>query len=494
MTKAASRSKDPSVARHRTAITRVSLSRPVRLALEAGLIDSDTTFLDYGCGRGDDLRSMKAVASACYGWDPVHRPKGELREAHVVNLGYVVNVIEDPAERRDVLHDAWGYASRALLVSARLDHEAKGVQLSPHRDGALTGSGTFQKFFNQHELREWIDTTLGVNSVAAAPGVFFVFCDEALRESFAASRFRRRAAVPDQRLSDLLFDQHKELLQPLMGFYASRGRPPTDAELAEAPQIVDAFGSLRRAFAVVRRVTGPGQWDQIEQERAQDLSVYVALSQFAGRPRFSALPDDMQLDIKAFFGAYTRACEQADELLFSAGDVDAVSQACAQAACGKATREALYVHVDALPALAPILRIYEGCARAYFGHVDGANVIKLNRQRPQISYLWYPDFDSDPHPALTECLVVNLRGLEVTHRDYGDSPNPPILHRKEEFLAPDDDRRPKFERLTLQEERRGLYENPAVIGTRERWDALLEEKGLRLRGHQLVKQERTATA
>jgi DNA phosphorothioation-associated putative methyltransferase len=385
MSKAVAKPEVSSVARHRTAITRVSLSRPVRLALDAGLIDSDTTFLDYGCGRGDDLRSLQGIVSACYGWDPVHRPQGELHEAHVVNIGYVVNVIEHRAERREALCDAWQYAERVLIVSARLDHESKGAQLTQHGDGFLTGSGTFQKFFNQHELSEWIDTTLGVNSVAAGPGVFFVFRDEALRESFAASRFRRRAVIPDQRISDILFEKYRELFQPLMGFYASRGRLPTHSELADAAQIIDAFGSLHRAFAVVRRVTGPGQWDQIEQEKAQDLLVYVALSRFGGRPRFSSLSDDMQLDIKALFRTYNRACEQADQLLFSAGDMDAVSRACDETMCGKVTREALYVHVDALPSLAPILRVHEGCARAYLGSVDGANVIKLNRQRPQIS-------------------------------------------------------------------------------------------------------------
>jgi hypothetical protein len=36
-----------------------------------------------------------------------------------------------------------------------------------------------------------------------------------------------------------------------------------------------------------------------------------------------------------------------------------------------------------------ILRVFEGCARAYFGRVDGANVVKMNRLEPRISYLTY---------------------------------------------------------------------------------------------------------
>jgi hypothetical protein len=35
------------------------------------------------------------------GWDPVHRPEPPVEPAPVVNLGYVVNVIENPQERLD---------------------------------------------------------------------------------------------------------------------------------------------------------------------------------------------------------------------------------------------------------------------------------------------------------------------------------------------------------------------------------------------------------
>ena len=60
------------VARHRTAIGRTTLSRPMQLALAAGLIHREATILDYGCGRGDDHRTLRALGFDCEGWDPVH--------------------------------------------------------------------------------------------------------------------------------------------------------------------------------------------------------------------------------------------------------------------------------------------------------------------------------------------------------------------------------------------------------------------------------------
>jgi DNA phosphorothioation-associated putative methyltransferase len=113
-------------------------------------------------------------------------------------------------------------------------------------------------------------------------------------------------------------------------------------------------------------------------------------------------------------------------------------------------------------------------------------VVKLNRRTPKISYLSYADFDQDPHPALTGSLVVHLQTFDVRYFDYRDAESPPILHRKEAFVAADYPSRPKFERLTRQEERRGLYDNPSAIGTRHNWHRLLADKGLRLVGHRLL--------
>jgi DNA phosphorothioation-associated putative methyltransferase len=97
----------PSISRHKTALSRSKLSRPVRLALEVDLINNNSSVFDYGCGQGDDLRTLSALGIKSYGWDPIYRPEERRREADVVNLGYVVNVIEDSTERVDTLFSVW---------------------------------------------------------------------------------------------------------------------------------------------------------------------------------------------------------------------------------------------------------------------------------------------------------------------------------------------------------------------------------------------------
>lgn len=470
-------------ARGRTALGRTALSRPMARAVEDGVITPDVTVFDYGCGRGDDLHRLGRLGVSCSGYDLNHRPDAPRTPAQVVNLGFVVNVIEDPAERDRTLRAAWGLARHVLVVAARLSSETRDLEGDEHADGLRTSTGTFQKLYGQQELRTWIEQTLQRHAVAAAPGIFYVFREPALEQALLARRVRRTGVRP--KVSQALFEQHEELMRALMSFYEERGRLPRSAETPEYARLCEEFGSPRAAFAVVRRLTGDEPWDRVRVGRTADLLVYLALARFGRRARPSELPDDLRFDIRDLFGSHKRACEQADRLLFAIAEADRVKEACRAAPVGKKLPTSLYVHVDALGELAPVLRVIEGAARALIGQIDEATLVKIHTDQPAVSYLDYPDFDTDPHPALRSGYIVRLDSLRADYRDYSRHTNPPILHRKETFIAPDDPRRAKFERLTNQELRAGLYAAPAQIGTRAGWSALLNDRGVELRGHRL---------
>ena len=471
----------------RTAIRRHALSRPVALAVDDGLVRQDRTFFDYGCGRGDDLLRLHGMGIPVSGWDPAFFPDDERTPSDVVNLGYVVNVVEDPDERAVVLAAAWELARQVLVVSARLDWEAAGAAVDFQGDGVVTGRRTFQKFFRHEELREWIERVLHRRPVAAAPGIFYVFRDETAAQSFAVRRVSRRRRPPgDDECRDLVAG-HRELLAPLVAFVTGRGRLPVDRELPEAPRLTPVFGSVARAFSLLRRATGAGRWDRIRQERRADLLVYLALAAFPKRPRFGALPEATRHDVRAFCGSYKAGCAEADALLFSAGDQDAVDRACREAGVGKLLPDALYVHHTAVGHLPPVLRVYEGCGRQLAGAVEGLTLVKLFRRRARVSYLVYEDFDRHPHPALRQAFVADLRRLDLRRHDYRQAPNPPILHRKELFVADDYPARALFARLTAREERLRLLAATSTIGTRDGWRAVLARHGVTTRGHRIVR-------
>ena len=473
--------------RHKTAIRRGDFSRPVKHLLRDGLLSKDVTFFDYGCGRGEDLELLTAEGFTCGGWDPAFRPDSTKQVADIVNLGYVINVVEDPAERAQTLNSAWSLCRQVLVVAAQVLVNGRGKNPVEFGDGVLTGRGTFQKFYEQGELKNYLEEHLQAEAIPAGIGVFYLFRDESRLQQYQAGRFRRRFVPPRPRQTKRDFEQHRELLDPFMDSVLGLGRLPEEEEFAGAADVIARFGSLKRAFALVQRETGTQAWEEAARRRREDLLVYLALARFRRRPPLSFLPATLQRDMRFFFGGYSKACAEADALLFQAGDAAAVDAACRNSAVGKLLPDSLYVHHSALDDLGALLRVYEGCARAYIGEIEGANLIKLHRQSGKISYLVYPDFESDPHPSLARSVKLSLRTREIDSYDYSASANPPILHRKETFLHPEHPLFEKFAKLSRQEEKHELLTDTNTIGTLDGWNRRLEERGFLVRGHRLLR-------
>jgi DNA phosphorothioation-associated putative methyltransferase len=476
------------VARDRTALSRHALSRPWRLALEDGLVREDASLFDYGCGKGDDLRLLAAQGLVANGWDPNHRPDTELRPSAVVNLGYVINVIEAPAERAETLQSAWKLAGRLLIVAARMTGEERDLaHRTPLADGILTSRNTFQKFYEQQELKHWIEQVLSTEAIAAGPGIFYVFRDADAGEAYRSAKTRRRIAAPSLTLSEQRCREHPALVDALIRFYTERARLPESDELAESDAIASVFGSIKRAFQAILRTNAEVDWGSIIAVRREDMLLYLALSRFERGMRWSKLSEPLQRDVRALFGTYAAAQRQAETLLLQLGQPGAVDAAVGAATVGKTTPTAIYVHLSALDQLPLLLRAFAGCGYGYLGAVEGATLIKLYRREPKLSYLAYPDFDRDPHPALDFSFNIDLRELRLKRRWFKGQPNPPVLHRKECFVAEDYPRRTTFARLTKAEEAAGLLEATDRIGLRRGWEAVLAENGMTLAGHRLVR-------
>lgn len=477
------------IQRHKTAIRRHDLSLPVKCLVRDELIDQATTVFDYGCGHGENIALLNDQGIACRGWDPVYRPSGIKANSDVVNLGYVINVIEHPEERTDTLREAWGLSDKLLVVSAQIQVSGRGLGYTEFGDGVVTKKNTFQKYYTQAELREYLESTLKTDALPAAIGIFYLFKDEELKQQYVANRYRRRFVTPRKRISELQFEQNQEILEPFMATITDLGRLPFEDEVEGAPKLIETFGSLKRAFTLVKRVTGAEAWDNIGAQRREDIVVYLALARFGKRPPLTRLPLRLQRDIRKLYGSYKKTCRLADALLFLAGDEESIDESCRQSPVGKLLPNALYVHKSAVDALEPLLRVYEGCARAYLGEIEDTNLVKLHRFSGKVSYLAYPDFEKNPHPTLTRSVKLNLRNLDLECYDYTERENPPILHRKETFLREDHPLHERFARLTRQEEKNGLLDNSRTIGTKNGWNIRLDEAGFTLRGHCLVRKK-----
>ena len=151
---------DASIARYRTALVRYSFSAPIQALSRYGLIHSSADVFDYGCGRGDDVRGLTANGIPVRGWDPYYAPEEAKCEADVVNLGFVINVIEDFEERAAALRGAYALTKKVLAVAAMLRSQEVPAG-RPYRDGFLTSRNTFQKYYSQAELGGFIVDVLG---------------------------------------------------------------------------------------------------------------------------------------------------------------------------------------------------------------------------------------------------------------------------------------------------------------------------------------------
>ena len=474
----------PKIERHKAAMVRNSISKPVRLVLESDLFVDGMTFFDYGCGHGGDVKCIAQEGYAAAGWDPYYQPDTPQIRADIVNIGYVINVIESLAERRESLLNAWELTNNLLVVAAQvLIDDSKRGRIA-YGDGVITSRNTFQKYYEQEELKVYIDQVLNVDAIPVALGIYFVFRDAAEAEGFRASRFRSHLSTPRVRSQVKRFEDYEEMLAPLMTFVSDRGRLPVKGELAEESPIKKEFHSFNRAWRVILQATDADDWEKIADKRRQDLLVYLALNGLGDRPSMRRLPAQIRNDIKGLFDNYQKACTLADLMLHSLSKPDIVADCCEDSAIGDKQHGSLSVHVSALEELDPLLRLYEGCANRTIGRLDGATIIKFHARKPQISYLFYPDFDTNPHPALHTAMHIDLRDLSVSYQDYSDVYNPPLLVRKEAFVSPSYPHYEKFAKLTRQEEKLGILDGGAVRKYRE-WVQCLEDNCVKIKGHRL---------
>jgi len=451
------------VLRHRTALQRYSLSTPMQALFRHGYLDRRGSVFDYGCGRGDDVRILKELGLDAAGWDPHFAAGNEKREADVVNLGFVVNVIEDLRERRAALAGAYSLARKVLAVAALIGGRTAYEQHRLFRDGVLTTRGTFQKYFSQQELREYLEETLGRDPIAVAPGVFFVFRDDAEEQRFLAARQTlarcpvrlpkpevcrpERAGRPERppkvtRLSR--WDLNRELLEDFWGRCLDLGRPPKEGEYARLGELRGSVGTPQTVLKRLREERGEASLEAARRGRMDDLLVYLALNVFERRRSFKRLPDTLQRDIAGFWGSYAAAQGEATKLLFSLGKMEVIHEACTAAAgAGLGYLDAdhsLQLHSSLVPRLPAVLRAYVGCAARLYGEVEAAELVKIHIQSGKLSLMMYDDFVRKPLPRLLERVKIDLRAQRVQFFDYGEEEKAQLLYLKSRYVTPDFER------------------------------------------------------
>ena len=101
----------------------------MQLMVRFGVVAGGRSVFDYGCGQGEDVAALVSQGFEAFGWDPHHASDGPRRPADVVNLEFVLNVIEDPRERSRDTEVCLGIF-QAVAVRSR-DAPRQGVNRRP---------------------------------------------------------------------------------------------------------------------------------------------------------------------------------------------------------------------------------------------------------------------------------------------------------------------------------------------------------------------------
>jgi DNA phosphorothioation-associated putative methyltransferase len=328
----------------------------------------------------------------------------------VVNLGFVLNVIEDPRERTETLKSAWDFAKRSLCVAVMIQGKASIAGHKPYRDGFLTSRGTFQKYFDQQEFQTLVAGVTGQQPLAFAPGVIAAFKDKDLEQEVLLRRQSRAFVtgdLPRPPYRERILTARPELRERIapaidtLRIYANRlGRLPEQEETpAEALACIsESRVPWQRALDVLRDELQTDETFAVAGSvRREDLLVHLALMQFPGAPKYRHLPRSIQTDIKAFFRGHSAALEESRRLLFAAGvrrgvrtDIEA---AVADGLGGMRGTRYFRFRTTVLPKLSQRLRVLVGSAEALQGGVEASDFVEIDLETPRIVMITCDDID-----------------------------------------------------------------------------------------------------
>ncbi|MEZ8740094.1 DNA phosphorothioation-associated putative methyltransferase [Photobacterium swingsii] len=450
--------------RHKTAIVRHELSAPMKTLIKHGYLEGSYAIFDYGCGRGDDLRELEAHGLDALGWDPNFQPDNEKVASDIVNLGFVLNVIEDQDERLDALLGAWELTTKFLVVSVMLANENYIAQFTPYKDGVITSRNTFQKYYAQSEIKAYIERSLQEDVITVAPGIFYIFKDKLKEQQYLQSKYKRHhkwqqltspEPVEAKDKAKLIITQHQTLFDDFWNTCLELGRVPANDEFTQSDKVRELIGSHKKVFGLLQKMFDTKEFELAEKTRKEDLLLYFSMGLFEKRKPYTQQPESLKRDIKALFADYKTANNLATELLFAIADTELINQQCEKAhsllPASLLNKEHSLIfhksHIDSLPLL---LRVYVGAGIQMYGELDDdIDLIKIHITSGKLTLTAYDDFEKSV-PFLVERIKIKMADQDIDFFDYIDENRRPPLLNKSLYLSSDNVNYNKQQRFDMR--------------------------------------------
>jgi DNA phosphorothioation-associated putative methyltransferase len=318
----------------------------------------------------------------------------------------------------------------------------------------MSSRNTFQKYYTQAQLRDFIEHTLDEIAIAAGPGVFFVFRNKDLEQQFLSRRYGHRAPtilsrgwIHDRPIREKtprvdretrIFEEHRPLFEGLWEKMLELGRIPDKSEIHNLSDIEASVGSLGKALRIVQSRFDSNEFALARASRSDDIVVLLAMLQFEKRKPYKHLEVGLQRDIRTFFGDYTSARELAKQSLFALGKAEAIDRACREAAerglGWLEDSQSLQLHVSLVEQLPKPLRIYVGCATVLCGDISEFDLVKIHIRSGKVTLMKFEEFENCPLPRLVQRVKVMLRDQDMDIFNYGEKFPSTLLYGKSRFI------------------------------------------------------------
>lgn len=434
----------PGIERYKTALVRHGLSAPMKTLVKHGFLEGSYSIFDYGCGRGDDLRELEAHGLDALGWDPNFQPDNDKVSSDIVNLGFVLNVIEDQDERLDALLGAWELAEKFLVISVMLANESYIAQFKPYKDGVITSRNTFQKYYAQSEIKAYIERSLQENAITVAPGIFYIFKDKLEEQHYLQSKYKRHhkwqhltspGPIEAKDKAKLQITKNQGLFNEFWNACLALGRIPANEEFEQSDEIRSLIGSHKKVFGVLKEMFDTKEFEKAEKRRKEDLLLYFAMGLFEKRKPYTQQPESLKRDIKALFDDYKTALNLAAELLFAIADTNLIKIQCEKAqqqlpASLLNQGHSLILHRDYIDDLPLLLRTYVGAGLQMYGELnEEIDLIKIHITSGKLTLTAYDNFENSV-PFLIERIKIKMAEQDIDFFDYVDEKRrPPLLNK-----------------------------------------------------------------
>lgn len=437
--------------RHKTALTRYEFSLPFKKLFEHDLVSGDLSVFDYGCGKGSDLFLLKEAGINSSGWDPAFSPDSRKVKSDVVNLGFVLNVIEDYDERVDALLSAWDLTNKVLCISVMVTSESYIRQFEPYKDGVITSRNTFQKYYSQKEIRSFIEEYLMTDTYTVAPGVILVFRNPDDAINFEQSKIKRShnwqhfkiSRISQQDILAKLISNNEELFDALWKKCLEFGRPLKAGEFERENELIELTGSIRKAQNILMQFSDMNTFELASNIRKEDLIYFFGMSLFQKRQDRKISNPRLLNDIKFFFKNKTSAELLAREHLEKLPEPSTIEHAATSmmpAAIPHTVNEqhSIIFHKKFINEIPLLLRLYVGCASILYGGLDEIDLIKVHFTSGKVSFMGYDEFDTAVMPKLRERIKVNLWNQHVDYFDYLNEARRPLLFNSSKYVRSTD--------------------------------------------------------